>query len=94
MSIDADTEERVWAESRLIDAALRAGKADIAREAEARRTPLSRLLAEEKKGQSGPLRPAPYPGLPTRATTASSCSSSSPAPSAARASPRTSVSTP
>ena len=62
MSIDADTEERVWAESRLIDAALRAGKADIAREAEARRTPLSRLLAEEKKGQSGPLRPAPYPG--------------------------------
>ena len=91
---DATTEERVWAETRLIDAARRSDKADIVREAEARLQQLKHLLAEEKKGRFEPLKPDPYPGRATLIMTASFCSSSSPARSAARASPRTSLSMP
>ena len=48
---DATTEERVWAESRLVDAARRSDRADIVKAAEARLQPLKHLLAEEKKGR-------------------------------------------
>ena len=62
LSNDADTEERVWAESRLIDAARRSAKADMVRETEARLQQLKHQLAEEKKGRFEPLKPDPYPG--------------------------------
>ncbi len=59
---DATTEERVWAESRLLQAARQSGRADLARNAELRLEPLKRLLFGEKKGKVEPLRPDPYPG--------------------------------
>jgi hypothetical protein len=59
---DATTEERVWAESRLLDAARRSDKADITKETQARLEPLKRLLAAEKQGRVEPLKPDPYPG--------------------------------
>jgi hypothetical protein len=58
----ATTEERVWAESRLVNAARRSDKAEILKEAEARLQQLKPLLAEEKKGRLGPLKPDPYAG--------------------------------
>ena len=59
---DAGTEERVWAESRLVNAARQANKADIARGAESALAQLKHVLAEEKKGHFEPLKPDPYPG--------------------------------
>jgi hypothetical protein len=59
---DATTEERAWAESRLLQAARQSGRVDLVRNAELRLEPLKRLLAGEKKGEVEPLKPDPYPG--------------------------------
>ena len=50
------------AQSRLLEAARQAGKADLAREAEVRLDRLKRMLAEEKKPVIGPIKAEPYPG--------------------------------